>query len=416
MKILWFVQANFNPSNEKGGYNGAGWISSLRDELIKCNGIELGIAFFSNRDSVMVDGNVTYFTMHTPTQSLFHKIKSNLFIKKSHLKDEIETWPLYRDVLKSVVKEFSPDIIQIFGSENKYGLIGGSVNVPVVLHLQGLVNPYLNAYLPPFVSWKSYINYGTNSNRRLRIKQKYNWERYCLCEREIFKNIKFYLGRTVWDESVVKLFNPKLEYFYCSEILRNPFYEGGTRSLPNKLVITSTISSPLYKGLDLILKTAKLLVEFTDINFEWNVYGNIDAAVIEKLNGINHGDVYVNYKGTASANQIKDSLLNSTVYFHPSYIDNSPNSVCEAQILGCTVICTNVGGTSSLIKEGETGYLIPANDPYRAAYLLKRLYLNPQKNISVGSNAKDLALRRHNKSLIVSNLIEVYNKVIRENK
>lgn len=35
MKVLWFVQENFDPSREKGGYNGAGWISSLRNEIVK---------------------------------------------------------------------------------------------------------------------------------------------------------------------------------------------------------------------------------------------------------------------------------------------------------------------------------------------------------------------------------------------
>ena len=46
MKVLWFVQKNFDPSKEKNGYNGAGWISSLRDQLIKHDNIELALAFF----------------------------------------------------------------------------------------------------------------------------------------------------------------------------------------------------------------------------------------------------------------------------------------------------------------------------------------------------------------------------------
>ena len=46
MKVLWFVQSNFDSSKEKGGYNGACWISSLRNEIIKKEGIEMDFLFF----------------------------------------------------------------------------------------------------------------------------------------------------------------------------------------------------------------------------------------------------------------------------------------------------------------------------------------------------------------------------------
>ena len=51
MKVLWCVQENFDPSREKGGYNGAGWISSLRNEIVKKEGIDLALAFFSSNES-----------------------------------------------------------------------------------------------------------------------------------------------------------------------------------------------------------------------------------------------------------------------------------------------------------------------------------------------------------------------------
>lgn len=412
MRILWFVQANFDPSKERGGYNGAGWISSLRDEIINRENVSLAIAYFGNIDNKDRIGDVDYYSMAYPKLSLTHRIISNIVQNRS-LKDEYETWPLYRIAMKNILNDFKPDIIQIFGSENKYGLISSCTRVPVVLHLQGLINPCFDAYLPPFVSWQEYINNSNTGNRRLRSKQKSNWQRLCLCEKEVLTHTNFFLGRTKWDELVVKLFNPNCKYYYCSEILRSTFYEDSQRIIPEKLVITSTISSPLYKGLDLILKTARLLKAMTNIDFIWNVYGNVDSKIIEKTTGIKHSDVNVEYKGVASAQDIKKALLYSTVYFHPSYIDNSPNSVCEAQILGCAVICTNVGGTSSLIKDGETGFLIPANDAYAGAFYLKKLYENPQLNIRIGGNAKKIAERRHDKERIASGLLDTYALIIK---
>ena len=74
MKVLWFVQENFDPSKEKGGYNGAGWISSLRNELVKKEGIEMALAFFSKECKQGVANGVTYYSMLAPTLPSLKKI------------------------------------------------------------------------------------------------------------------------------------------------------------------------------------------------------------------------------------------------------------------------------------------------------------------------------------------------------
>lgn len=93
-------------------------------------------------------------------------------------------------------------------------------------------------------------------------------------------------------------------------------------------------------------------------------------------------------------------------------IDNSPNSLCEAQILGCACVATNVGGVSSLIMEGVTGYLVPANDPYQMAFVLNELPSNSEKNLLIGTAAREVALKRHDKKDIVDRVFEIYNEVL----
>lgn len=233
------------------------------------------------------------------------------------------------------------------------------------------------------------------------------------CEKEILKNIQFYLGRTTWDYRIVKLFNSNATYFHCDEILRSSFYdENMKRRIPSKLKIVSTISIPPYKGFDIILKTAKLLCSM-NVDFEWNVFGNVVPNLIEKETHIRHEDVCVNLMGVATESQIKETILSSTVYVHPSYIDNSPNSVCEAQMCGVPVIATNVGGVSSLIEESKTGFLVPANDPYQMACLVNELGCNLDLNVKIGEGAKSMAFERHNKNHICENLYNNYCKIIK---
>lgn len=413
MKVLWFVQSNFDPSKEKDGYNGAGWISSLRNEIIKKEGIDLALAFFSNESKQGTANGVRFYSMPTPILSSLKKIRFRL--KKQYSKEEEALWPKYRAEMLKVLDDFKPDVIQIFGSENKYGLVASVTKIPIVLHIQGIVRPCLNAYLPPFVSKLDYyFKDGLNPIKFLKnVFQLYNWKMLAYCEKENLKNIRYFLGRTTWDYRIVKLFNPKATYFHCDEILRHSFYDDDLkRQIPSKLKIVSTISVPLYKGYDLILKAANQLCSL-NIDFEWGVFGNVSPSFIEDKLGIDHENVHVKLFGVASEEVIKEHLLSCTVYVHPSYIDNSPNSVCEAQLCKVPVIANNVGGVNTIIQDGETGYLVPANDPYQMAFLIKKLFDSPMLNAEMGDNARKVALERHNRNNICENLYNNYYKIIK---
>ena len=181
------------------------------------------------------------------------------------------------------------------------------------------------------------------------------------------RHCQFFMGRTEWDRAYVSLYAPQAHYFHCEEALRLEFFAPTTRSTPKTPLFISTLSGPLYKGHDVILKTAKVLCETGHGDFEWRVFGVGDVRFAERKTGIRASDVHVRPMGNIPAERLRDELLSCTAYVHPSYIDNSPNSVCEAQVLGVPVVATNVGGVSSIVDDGKTGFLVPANDPVSLA-------------------------------------------------
>ncbi|NOQ32161.1 MAG: glycosyltransferase [Helicobacteraceae bacterium] len=107
-----------------------------------------------------------------------------------------------------------------------------------------------------------------------------------------------------------------------------------------------------------------------------------------------------------------NGLLEANFYVHPSYIDNSPNSVCEAQILGIPVICTNVGGVSSLVEDNKTGFLVPANDPIKIADIIVSTYNNESLLNEISENEISVAKKRHNPDSIKRDLIMIYNEMV----
>lgn len=407
MKILWCTHsmAGFKP--EIGGYNGCGWITSLLDQFAKVDGIEIGVAFFYGEDaSSLVKDKITYYPITQRKVSVLGKIKT-FFGDYSAWEGE-ETYHL--DRLQEIVEKFKPDVIHVWGTETDMGLITDRVEVPVIVHLQGLLNPYFNALLPPGINRNDFLlKDGLNPIKILKNLNSLDYWRYKKSrEVRILKACKKYLGRTHWDKAVSRLYSHEREYYYCSEILRDIFYHGEWTRDTSKLRILSTISSPLYKGADLVLKTAHLLKEYAKIDFEWNLVGVSNVKLQEKMTHIKASEVNVYCRGVNTSEELYQLARLSTVYFHPSYIDNSPNSVCEAQIIGLPVIAVNVGGVSTLIEDKETGILTPPNEPHMAAMNILNLLDDKNLMMSLSSNAKKEACKRHNPKDIMSSLLSLY--------
>ena len=414
MRVLLFTTTpcKYYTSSLSFGYNGGGWMISLQTHLEALDDVSLGICFMMDGEPshVRQDG-VDYYPVPNPSKPIREKIRG--FIRWKDVTVDKYSWSYYIDKFRNVICEFKPDVIHIFGSELYMGLASFASDIPCVLHIQGVINPCKDVLFPPGMSIRDYMFSDMNL---LHIVQRYFcnlwWERSCYREREILKNIKHVIGRTDWDERVSYMLNNKRIYHFGEEIMREPFYHPLKRTLPKKLTINSIISRPSYKGYDIILKTAFCLKTYLDLDFDWNVYGNVDPNYIQKSLHISAADVNVHLKGVVNAEEIVKIHSCSTLYVHPSYIENGCNAIIEAQMCGCTPIANYVGGLSNTVINKETGFLVPANDAYQLAYLIKYLYDNPKLNLEIGKNASEDAFERHDPKRIILSLLQTYKDVI----
>ena len=409
MKILWCTHslAGFKP--EVGGYYGCGWITSLLEQFANLDGIEIGIEFFYSDDAgPIIKDKITYYPITQGKVSVLGKMKTFFGDYSAWEREEIS----HLDRLQVIVEKFKPDVIHVWGTETDMGLIANRVEVPVIVHLQGLLNPIFNALLPPGVNQSDYIfKDGFSPIKILNNLNALNYWKYKISrEVRILRSCKNYFGRTHWDKAISRLYSPNGEYYYCSEILRDIFYHGEWARDTSKTRILSTISSPLYKGADLVLKTAHLLKEYAKIDFEWNLVGVSNVKLQEKITHIKASEVNVYCRGVKTPEELYQLARKSSVYFHPSYIDNSPNSVCEAQIIGLPVIAVNVGGVSTLIEDKKTGILTPPNEPHMAAMNILNLLDDNKLLVSLSVNSKEEACKRHNPRGIINSLLSLYSQ------
>lgn len=419
MKILWFTNTSSLYEKDSHGYNGGGWIASLEELMKKQSEIKLAISFLHKSNSKRVEREgVTYFPIK--------KVSG----KKNPIKTILNNWLgkfdeiNYDSTIKQIILEFQPDIIHVFGTEGIFTNVQNLTTIPVVIHLQGLINPCLNAYFPvnqsklSFISDINYIIKNLIGTSPIFGMKRFEFQAKNECR--ALKTSRFVMGRTNWDKLVSKIINPKLEYFHVDEVLRPIFYltQGKNNEVHGhtKVKLLSTISPTIYKGIDVVLKTAKILKETNRLDFEWELIGieNNDKLFkhFEKTEKIVHHEVNIKCLGKLTADEIVIKMKEATIFIHPSYIDNSPNSVCEAQMLGLPVITCNVGGVSSLIEDNVSGILVPSNGVYEMVNSIMQLTNYEDERVKMGMNARTLAMKRHNRDIIITKLLEAYSSII----
>lgn len=417
MKILWFTGVS---SKHNNSYGGGGWIRSLASELSKRDDIQLATAYFYDDDiSAFEENGYMHIPMYRLERTKVQKFRYNW--DKSYRKSYDESNLI---MMKNVIEEFTPDIIQVFGTESVFTPLIGKCQIPIVLYLQGMLNPIYNAYYPNLMNDSTIKSLKKDKAEFLfnngLIRRYKDLKDIADRERRVFKDAKYVIGRTSFDYRISRLYAPQSQYFKLNEMMRKSFYVSPKWEKPfgqSEYHIFSTLSGVTYKGFDVILRTAKILKD-NSCHFKWHIAGlNKNHSVVrlfEKFTRICSDDVGVTYLGVLNEGQLIEQLSQSDVMVHPSYIDNSPNSVCEAQLLGLPVIACYVGGVPDFIEHEVSGLLMPTNDPYTlASYLMKDIsepYLYKYSEI-----ARKRAFKRHNSEMIVTDAISIYKNILNQN-
>jgi glycosyltransferase involved in cell wall biosynthesis len=417
MKVLWFANTPSLYDQGKHSYHGGGWIESLELLVKEQKDIELGVSFYHLTDSEKVTkSGTTYFPILrksariNPFKAVFNNWRGK-FDEES-----------LNDKFLNIINNFHPDVIHVFGTEGPFSKIQEITNIPVVIHIQGIINPYLNTYYPvnqskwSFLLNKSYFLNNLIGNSPVFGKKGFITQ--AKREQNFLSKAKFIMGRTHWDRMVAELYNPKVKYFHIEEVLRDVFYQHRDnikQKTNQQFKIISTLSPTVYKGIDVVLKCAKQLKELTNFDFKWEIIGLEENATLlkhfEKSEKIKHHEVNIICNGRKSPEEMIELMQASDVFVHPSYIDNSPNSVCEAQIIGLPVIACNVGGVSTLVQHENTGFLVPSNGVFELVHYLCMLHDDDNLRKVIGQKARNVAFERHNRGKIVSDLLMVYTEL-----
>lgn len=148
-----------------------------------------------------------------------------------------------------------------------------------------------------------------------------------------------------------------------------------------------------HKGQDIVIRAlAELREEFPSLRYLVIGAGPYEGALrlLARDLGVQH---MVIFGGVLSDDAIAEAYATATVYVGLSRLEGTTVegfgiSFSEAAASGLIVVAGDSGGVRSAVRDGETGLVVPPEDPTAVAEALKSLLGDPQRRQEMGRAAR----------------------------
>ena len=418
MKVLWLTNVTLPEASELMGQTPGcygGWLVNTAKNLEETKDIRLAAISIKQgvKETIKLDGqHTTHYVVPAVDINDKSAISDNRF-------------------LAQIVDKEQPDIVHIFGTEFAHTLamanVCNAMDIKMVITIQGLVSICAKHYLsglPTNILSKATLR-DLLRRDNLRQQQK-KFEQRGRLEVEAIKKTKHVIGRTTWDKACVSWINSEAEYHFCNETLRDAFYENTwtLEGCEKHTIMTSQGSYPI-KGLHFMLEAMPLILKKYPDTVLYIAGDNPtkSGSISQKLRQSSYGKYLielinkyqlhnsVRFTGPLNEQEMCDRYVKSNVFVCPSSIENSPNSLGEAMILGMPCVASDVGGVPDMMVHREEGFLYQVDAPYMLAYYVCEIFADDDLAKKLSSNAKRHAKKTHDRKANKISLIDIYNRI-----
>jgi glycosyltransferase involved in cell wall biosynthesis len=245
------------------------------------------------------------------------------------------------------------------------------------------------------------------------------YRRQAAVERKILAAADGIIGRTDWDRAYTKEFNPRAPYFHIDEMMRPEFWDGAPWSLEavRRGTIVTTASPAPLKGVSILVQAVAALrrrghdLRLKIAGLSRNNKRGTSKYVFKLIDHLGLNDV-VELLGWCDAAAIAAHMRQSHCFVSASFIENSSNAICEAQLFGMPVVASHAGGTTTLVHDERTGLLFSRGDAVMLASQIERILENDDLAIQLGRGACVEARRRHDPQRIIGDLLACYRALV----
>lgn len=410
MKVLWLCNLVPGAVRQQIGLPGGGlWMDHVLADLRRQDGFRLRLLCMGGQSaSGNLDSETDYVVF---TEKMPHVYQPEL-----------------EELFSGQLREFAPDVIHVWGTE--YGHTLAMVNAAqklgilnrLAISIQGLCSIYARHYtegVPESVCRGSTFRDVLTKDNLLQQQKKFVLRGSL--EREALEKCCHVIGRTDWDKATTEQINPKREYHFCNETLREAFFEGQWHyaSCRKHRIFASSCAYPI-KGFHYLLE-ALTIVRRQYPDAVVSVTGrspmgasqlreNSYSRYLRRLMQDNSLTECVEFLGDLDAEQMKAAYLEANVFVLPSTVENSPNSLGEAMLLGVPCVAADVGGVTNMMRGGE-GLVYPSTAPYMLAHRIMEVFAMQDRAEEMGAAARSHAQQTHNPETNMESLLSIYRGI-----
>jgi len=458
MRVLWVCNIMLPVIAEalhREASNKEGWLSGLLSQIVdrEDTDMTLAVAFPAPADAEAPWRLRVPLPRTNPCATDEYNITCYGFREDTVHPDRYQ--PELEEELRKITEDYDPDVIHCFGTEYPHTLaVCRAYPHPerILLGIQGICSLCAEAYfadLPERVTRK--VTFRDLVKRDSLRSQQEKFVRRGVMEREAIGLAGNITGRTAWDREVTTGWNPGAQYYPMNETLRASFYEGSwdpEHCEPHSIFVSQG-DYPL-KGLHYLLKALPgIRRRFPDVQVY--VAGNDLTAyhtLKQKLKISAYGQYLrdliregqledcVHFTGKLTEQQMRERFLRSHLFLCCSSLENSPNSLGEAMLLGVPCVSTEVGGIPSLFDGGRDGLWCEGHRLAETAESknntcnskeskttelenvvksmeksIIEMWSSPEKMLEYSKNAREHARKTHDKEKNFAKLQEIYAKI-----
>lgn len=108
---------------------------------------------------------------------------------------------------------------------------------------------------------------------------------------------------------------------------------------------------------------------------------------------------------------IADIMRGFSVFALSSIAEGTPVTILEAMSTGLPVVATRVGGIPEVVLDGQTGAVVPANDPAALAAALARYIQQPELAAQHGANGRARIEQRYSMTAMLTAYTQLYDRL-----
>lgn len=274
------------------------------------------------------------------------------------------------------------DVIHFHEAEFSFPFFSHFIKKPKLLHLHGIKFDYFKRY------HLSRLLLETSADMYLSITKQ-------------MKNELTMLGI------------PQNKIIHFPNSVDSKIFHPGKKKVDNTILYVARIAPT--KGLHVLLKSLSYLKNSVDLEiigpqgWDLDYYQNILKLIdTENRRGVHK----IRYLQCIDQSTLIEKYQKASIFVLPSFFEPFGVVLLEAMSCETPAVSTQVGGIPEVVRNGETGLLVPVNNPLKLAQAIDYLIENKDVRIKFGEAGRKWVTENFSLEISAKKLSDIYQKLV----